>query len=456
MAKVQPAEGLGDPYKNPELFEWLDSLEGVPDWLGPAETDAERAGWSDWQRAGNRYFALAGATMPGLALALLIAMAGRLLADLPTAALGFDKTPISPILAAILLGLLIRNAIGLPNVYEAGLQLALKRVLRFGVALLGIRLSLYAAGSIGLVALPIVTVCIVTALLFVTRIGRVFGLPARLSTLIAVGTAICGNTAIVAMAPVIQAEDDEVSYAVGCVTLFGLLALIFYPFLSHGLFAGDAHLAGLFLGTAIHDTAQVAGAGLVYLVQYGTPDALDSATVTKLIRNMFMLVVIPVMAYLHQRGGRSIGKATSTRAQIKQAGPTLRFRFPRDEHLEECGRPGRTTLWSLESRSLDHRHRLDDLRGQSMSRSCDGGRWFGYESESTAWPRLEAACCGFRCGGARWRGQLCTHSRFRRMDALIGVRTSDLCESRTNLVDLELANVRNRTCHRFVGEVVGC
>ena len=327
MAKVQPAHGLGDPYKNPELFEWLDSLEGVPDFLGPAETDAERAGWSDWQRGANHYFALIGVTMPGLALAFLIAMAGRVVADLPTAALGLEKTPVSPILAAIVLGLVIRNAIGLPTVYEAGLQLALKKVLRIGVALLGIRLSLYAAGSIGLVALPIVTVCIATALLLVTRIGSFVGLPARLSTLIAVGTAICGNTAIVAMAPVIEADDDEISYAVGCVTLFGLVALVFYPFLSHGLFGGDAHLAGLFLGTAIHDTAQVAGAGLVYLAQYGTPDALDSATVTKLIRNMFMLVVIPGMAFLAQRTGKSAGAAGSTRAQIKQALPLFVFGF---------------------------------------------------------------------------------------------------------------------------------
>jgi uncharacterized integral membrane protein (TIGR00698 family) len=327
LAKVQPAQGLGDPYKNPELFEWLDSLEGVPDFLGPAETDAERAGWADWQRSGNHYFALTGVTMPGLALAFLIAMAGRVLADLPTAALGLEKAPVSPILAAIVLGLVIRNAIGLPTVYEAGLQLALKKVLRIGVALLGIRLSLYAAGSIGLVALPIVTLCIATALLVVTRIGSVVGLPARLSTLIAVGTAICGNTAIVAMAPVIDAEDDEISYAVGCVTLFGLVALVFYPFLSHGLFGGDAHLAGLFLGTAIHDTAQVAGAGLVYLAQYGTPDALDSATVTKLIRNMFMLVVIPVMAYLYQRSGRKVGSSGSTRAQLKQAVPLFVFGF---------------------------------------------------------------------------------------------------------------------------------
>lgn len=323
MDKVQPVAGLGDPYKNPELFRWLDSLEGVPDWLGPAETDAERESWSNWQRRGNHFFGIVGTTMPGLALALLIAMAGRIVADLPNALLGFDKTPISPILVAILLGLFLRNAIGLPTVYEAGLQLALKKVLRVGVALLGIRLSLAATGAIGLAALPIVVVCIATALFFVTRVGAAIGLPPRLATLIAVGTAICGNSAIVAMAPIIDASDDEVSYAVGCITVFGLIALIVYPYLGHFLFDGDATLVGLFMGTAIHDTAQVAGAGMVYLAQFGTPEVLDSATVTKLQRNMFMLAVIPLMAFYSNRTSAS----GSMRSQLKAAMPMFVFGF---------------------------------------------------------------------------------------------------------------------------------
>jgi uncharacterized integral membrane protein (TIGR00698 family) len=321
--KVRPAAGLGDPYKNPELFRWLDSLEGVPDWLGPAETSVERESWSAWQRRGNHVFGLIGTTMPGLALALLIAMAGRVLADLPSAALGFEKTPLSPILVAILLGLLLRNAIGLPTVYEAGLQLALKKVLRIGVALLGIRLSLATTGAIGLVALPIVVCCIATALFLVTRVGAAVGLPPRLATLIAVGTAICGNSAIVAMAPVIDATDDEVSYAVGCITVFGLVALIFYPFLGHYLFDGEASLIGLFMGTAIHDTAQVAGAGMVYLAQFGVPEVLDTATVTKLQRNMFMLAVIPLMAF-HSNRSRSTG---SIRSQVRAALPMFVFGF---------------------------------------------------------------------------------------------------------------------------------
>ncbi|MEO2166797.1 MAG: putative sulfate exporter family transporter, partial [bacterium] len=190
--------------------------------------------------------------------------------------------PLSPILVAILLGLVLRNAVGLPTIFAPGLEIALKRVLRVGVALLGIRLSLANVGALGIVALPIIVASIATALFLVTRLGRLMGLPPRLATLIAVGTAICGNSAIVAMAPVIQADDDEVSYAVGCVTLFGLVALAVYPFLGHALFDGEPTLVGLFLGTAIHDTAQVAGAALVYVAQFGAPEALDAATITKL------------------------------------------------------------------------------------------------------------------------------------------------------------------------------
>jgi uncharacterized integral membrane protein (TIGR00698 family) len=324
----QVASGLrsGDPYKNPELFRWLGSLEGVPEYVDPAETASERAAWSPWQRRSNHVFELAGTTLPGVALALLLAFLGGILADwFGLSLLGFEKTPLSPILVAILLGLCIRNGIGLPAVYEAGLQLCLKRILRIGVALLGIRLSLEAAGTIGLVAVPIVVSCIACALLLVTWINRTLGLPGRLGTLIAVGTAICGNTAIVATAPVIRAEDDEVSYAVGCITVFGLLALMSYPFVSHWIFDGNPQLAGLFLGTAIHDTAQVAGAGMVYQQQFGTGQALDTATVTKLVRNLFMLAVIPIMGIVYHRS--AVERRSLSRPKLAQMVPLFVFGF---------------------------------------------------------------------------------------------------------------------------------
>ena len=279
---------------------------------------------------------MAGA-LPGVLLAAALAWAGAILADwvgktaIPwvvaaTSALAgsqcvlrFDKSPVSAILMTILLGLTVRNVAGLPKVYEAGLRLSVKLILRLGIALVGLRLSLAAVGEIGLSALPVVVGTIASALLLVTWLSRALGLPARLGSLIAVGTSICGASAIVATGPAIDAEEDEVSYAVACITLFGMIALFAYPFLAHWLFHGMANPVGLFLGTAIHETAQVAGAGLMYEQQYGGPEALSlkAAMTTKLVRNLSMGVVIPLMAILYHR--RRSGPADA------QAGGRLRW-----------------------------------------------------------------------------------------------------------------------------------
>jgi uncharacterized integral membrane protein (TIGR00698 family) len=290
----------GNPYENPELLRWLDSYEGLPDVADPGESAAEQR-----SRAGARayeLFGLVGAVLPGFALAAgIAALAGVAAEGIGRGLLGFERSPVPGVALAILLGLGIRNGVGLPVVYDAGLRLCVKRLLRVGVALLGIRLSLATVGVIGVAALPIVLGAVAAALLSVTWLGRLLGLPRRLSLLIAVGTGICGNTAILATGPVIDADEDEISYAVACVTIFGLLALLLHPPLAHLLFAGDAQRVGLFLGTAIHDTAQVAGAALLYAQQYGAPEALDVATVTKLLRNLFLLAVIPLAALLHRR-----------------------------------------------------------------------------------------------------------------------------------------------------------
>ena len=299
---MSPAGGaemtVTDPYRNQELFRFVGSMEGVPEWIDPSET----SGHLGWRKRAYALLDSAGALAPGLLLAFALAALGSAAAPwLSTRRLGLDAAPISPILLAILGGLAIRNTVGLPPAYERGVQLAVRRLLRVGVALLGIRLSLGTALGIGIVALPIVALCIAAALGVAATLSRAFGVPRRLGLLIAVGTAICGNTAIAAAAPMIGADENETSYAVGTITLFGLLALFVYPLLAQSLFQGDARLAGLFLGTAIHDTAQVAGAGLLYAQQYAAPAALETATVTKLVRNLFLLAVIPLIA-LGQRG----------------------------------------------------------------------------------------------------------------------------------------------------------
>src|SRR5699024_2749211 len=127
----------------------------------------------------------------------------------------------------------------------------------------------------------------------------------RLGTLIAGGTGICGVTAIMAISPVIKAKDNEVSYAVANITVFGLVGMLLYPYLANTFFSGDAIKAGLFLGTAIHDTAQVTGLTLIYSQMYSLPEVVDVATVTKLTRNLFIIAVIPFVSYLFYKGNKN-------------------------------------------------------------------------------------------------------------------------------------------------------
>jgi len=246
--------------------------------------------------------------LPGLILALLLAFSGQYLSHLIGVTwMGMPKSPISGIMMAILLGILIRNTIGLHQLFLPGIQFGLKRVLRLGIILLGIRLSLGEVGTIGLQSLPVIISAGASALIIVTYLSRRLGLSGRLGTLLAVGTSICGATAIVATAPTINAKDSEVSYAVACVTLFGILAMLIYPFAAHWLFNAEEFQVGLFLGTSVHETAQVAGAGLVYQQFFNSPLALDVATVTKLVRNLGMLVIIPLMCIVYHRSSFESG-----------------------------------------------------------------------------------------------------------------------------------------------------
>lgn len=250
--------------------------------------------------------------LTGMALAVVVAAAGRFLADWTgTALMGFEKSPVSGVLLAIALGLLVANvAPALSQRGVAGLRFSMTTLLRAGIVLLGLRLSLAAASSLGLQALPVAAACILVALAFVALVGRALELSRPLVALIAVGTSICGVTAIVATAPLVRAREVEVSYATACVSLFGMTALLVYPSVAAFLFADLPRLAGMFLGTAIHDTAQVAGAALFYEEQFRADGALEAATVTKLVRNLCMMFVIPAIAFAHRRSTRDEEPAT--------------------------------------------------------------------------------------------------------------------------------------------------
>ncbi len=243
--------------------------------------------------------------MPGLALTAVVAWLGLSASGwIGTGLLGFEKSPVSGIMLAIVFGMVVGNAVRLPELMKPGIRFSLARVLRMGIILLGVRLGLGEALKVGLVGVPLIVLCIGAAMLMTFWLGRRLALSRRIGALIAVGTSICGATAIVATAPAIGADEDETAYAVANITVFGLMAMFLYPYLAQLLFAGDLTSAGRFLGTSIHETAQVAGSGLIYVQLFGGDTALDVAVVTKLVRNLFMIVVIPLMAYVHHRRSR--------------------------------------------------------------------------------------------------------------------------------------------------------
>lgn len=258
--------------------------------------------------------------IPGVVAALAVMLAGFWIADLIghaiLAAQGLTgSSPVSGVPVAIVFGLLLNNLVRLPDALGPGLKFATAIVLRAGIVLVGIRLSLFDVLKLGLAGLPVVLTAIATGLLFVTWFNRKLGLPPRLGTLVAAGTSICGVTAIVSTAPAIDADEREVAYAVANVVAFGLVGMLVYPYVAHALLVRSETI-GLFLGTAVHDTSQVVGAALTYKQLYADDVVLRTATVTKLTRNLFLAVVIPVLTLRHLREG---GTGLQARARERSA-----------------------------------------------------------------------------------------------------------------------------------------
>jgi len=239
---------------------------------------------------------------PGIAVAVALALLARAIAEaLAHGAVGLPKLPLSPVMCAVVLGMLWRNTLGVPGWATNGLKWAMHQLLRTGIALVGLRLTLSGASSIALTALPVALTCLTVALLAGWGLARLFGVGPRLGALLAIGTAVCGCTAVVAMSPVIKARHAETAFAVTCVVLFGCAAMLCYPWVAGHFFAASPVHAGIFLGTAIHDTSQVIGAALMYSQQALAPAALAAASVAKLLRNLSIAVLVPLAAWLARR-----------------------------------------------------------------------------------------------------------------------------------------------------------
>jgi len=240
---------------------------------------------------------------PGVILALVFCLFSQGINNLIAIEIfGTSKSPISTVLIAILLGIIMGNAFTPRPGMMIGLDFTQQYILKLGIIFLGIRLSFDEFIKFGTIAIPLIIVCIVGVLILIKLLIKKVPISSKMSYLIAIGTSVCGATAIVATAPVLNAKKTEIAYAIANITLFGVIAMIIYPYFAEWYFEGEPLKSGLFLGTSIHETSQVAAAGLIYDQQFNNPETLNVATVTKLIRNTFLVIMIPLFAFLYNRG----------------------------------------------------------------------------------------------------------------------------------------------------------
>ena len=215
--------------------------------------------------------------------------------------LGYAKSPISTAMIAILMGIILGNIFKMREGFLRGIDFTQKYILKFGIICLGIQLKPFEFLKFGTVAIPLIIVCIISVLIVVKLLIKKLKISTRMAYLISIGSTVCGTTAIMATAPIIKANKGEVAYAIANITVFGIISMLIYPYFAHIYFNGDPLFVGLFLGTAIHETSQVAAAGLIYDQQFNSPETLNVATVTKLIRNTFLIIMIPLFAFLYNR-----------------------------------------------------------------------------------------------------------------------------------------------------------
>jgi len=216
--------------------------------------------------------------------------------------LEYNKSPISTAMIAILLGIFFGNFFKIRDTFQKGLDFTRDYLLKLGIICLGIQLKPFEFLDFGKIAIPLILICIISVLIVIKLLIKKLKIPTRMAYLISIGSTVCGTTAIMATAPVIKANKSEVSYAIANITLFGILSMLLYPYFANFYFEGNSLFAGLFLGTAIHETSQVAAAGLIYDQQFNSPETLNIATVTKLIRNTSLIIMIPLFAFLYNRG----------------------------------------------------------------------------------------------------------------------------------------------------------
>ena len=219
---------------------------------------------------------------------------------------------VSPLVASLVIGVLIGNVGVIPKSFAPGQKFASKKVLRFGIVLLGTQLAASQVIDLGGRELIVVLGVVVITFLGTTWLGPKLGVSKTLSLLIATGFSICGASAVAAMEGVVEADEEEVTYSIALVTLCGSLAIVLLPLLRNLVGLQDAHMFGAWVGASVHDVAQV-----VATASTGGKDAADAAIVVKLSRVVLLAPLVTIMALWVKRGKSGFtAKASQGRVNV--------------------------------------------------------------------------------------------------------------------------------------------
>jgi len=220
------------------------------------------------------------AAVPGLMLTAGVAGFAFALRGIPGVAI------FSPMILATLIGMALHNAVGTPAWAKPGVAVSLKRILRLGIILLGLQLMASQVTEVGLAGVGIIAATLFATLWFTKWLGRLMGVDKKLAELIGAGTSICGASAVIATNTVTGGSDEDVAYAVACVTVFGSISMLLYPALP-GLLDLSPTAFGLWSGASIHEIAQVVAAAFQDGARAG-----EIGTVAKLTRVMMLAPVV--------------------------------------------------------------------------------------------------------------------------------------------------------------------
>ena len=208
---------------------------------------------------------------------------------------------------AILMGMIITFLVKDKSKVQSGITYTSKKILQYAVILLGFGMNLSDIVKTGSSSLPIIISTIATSLVVAYVLCKVLKMPSKISTLIGVGSSICGGSAIAATAPVIEADDEEIAQAISVIFLFNILAALIFPTLG-GMLGLSNDGFGLFAGSAVNDTSSVTATATAWDGIHGS-NTLDQATIVKLTRT---LAIIPITLVLAFKRTRDAEKSEST------------------------------------------------------------------------------------------------------------------------------------------------